>query len=443
MELPPQDTRFAGKHSLKSVPSAPGIAHSHPLLAGANAPSLRANFGWTFAGNAIYAAGQWAALSLFAKLGGAEMLGEYVLALALTAPLVMLSHLNLRTVLVTDTARHHAFSSFLAVRIAASALALAAIAIVAVVFGDNWHFGLAVVLTGAGQVAETFSDLYYGALQRREQLRVVAQSMIVRTVVSLAALGLALWAAGDLLPGVLALAVSRVAVLLLLDVRAGASGEAVHPTARSGWRAILRQALPLGIVLMLISLNTHLPRYAVERYFGASQLGGFAAVVTFITVGSTLMNALGQSATARLARHFHDGNLPAFRGLLARITAMAAALGVLGVAAAALLGGTVLRLVYREEFAAYHGLLTGAMAAGTFAYIAIALGYGVTSARIFDAQLPLFAVSVACCATASWLLVPHWGLAGGVMALAVATVPQITGQLYLLHRAMQRQEVSS
>jgi hypothetical protein len=38
--------------------------------------SLRSSFAWTFAGNGIYAAGQWAILSLFAKLGSDEMLGE-------------------------------------------------------------------------------------------------------------------------------------------------------------------------------------------------------------------------------------------------------------------------------------------------------------------------------------------------------------------------------
>ena len=36
-------------------------------MATATPVSLRANFTWTFAGNAVYAASQWAILSLIAK----------------------------------------------------------------------------------------------------------------------------------------------------------------------------------------------------------------------------------------------------------------------------------------------------------------------------------------------------------------------------------------
>src|ERR1700716_121612 len=93
--------------------------------------SLRSNFSWTFAGNATYAAGQWAILSLLAKLGSSEMLGQYALAVALTAPVVMLSHLNLRAVLATDVAQKYPFQDYLAVRLFATAFTLISIGLIA------------------------------------------------------------------------------------------------------------------------------------------------------------------------------------------------------------------------------------------------------------------------------------------------------------------------
>src|SRR5437764_11372372 len=92
------------------------------------AASLRSNFAWTFAGNAVYAAGQWTILSLFAKLGNSEMLGQYALALALTAPVLMFSQLNLRAVMATDVAEKHRFGDYLAVRLGATGLGLIAVA---------------------------------------------------------------------------------------------------------------------------------------------------------------------------------------------------------------------------------------------------------------------------------------------------------------------------
>jgi hypothetical protein len=38
---------------------------------------LRGDFAATFAGNTVFAACQWAALSLIARLGGAVLVGEY------------------------------------------------------------------------------------------------------------------------------------------------------------------------------------------------------------------------------------------------------------------------------------------------------------------------------------------------------------------------------
>lgn len=406
-------------------------------------PSLRLNFGWTFAGNAIYAAGQWAALSLFAKLGGAAMLGEYALALAIASPVMMLSHLNLRTVLATDAANRHSFRDYLAVRTTASAAALLAVGAIAYWEGGYSRFTLAALVLALGMAAEAFSDLYYGLLQRQEAMHRVAQSMIARTAASLLAVALALGLGGDLLWAVAGLSLGRLAILLLWDRRvAGTSASAPFP-APSARAAILRQALPLGLILMLISLNTNLPRYAIEAARGTAELGIYAAVASFITVGGTLMNALGQSATARMARHFHEANLPAFRQLLWRMCGVAVALGLAGMLAAAVLGAWVLRLVYRPEFASHHGLLVGAMAAGLGTYLGIALGYGVTSARLFDAQLPLFAASAVVCGAASWLLVPLWGLHGAIAALAIAVLPQIVGQILLLRRALARREAAS
>ena len=61
--------------------------------------SLTADFSWTFVGNAVYAAGQFALLMLLAKLVQPEQLGQYALGLALVYPVMMLSNMQLRSVM--------------------------------------------------------------------------------------------------------------------------------------------------------------------------------------------------------------------------------------------------------------------------------------------------------------------------------------------------------
>jgi O-antigen/teichoic acid export membrane protein len=402
--------------------------------------SLRSGFAWTLAGNALFAASQWALLSLLAKLGGREMLGHYALAVALTAPVAMLAHLNLRAVLATDVEGRHAFADYLAVRYQVSALGLAAIAVVALLYGRGGELTAVILLAGLAQTADTLSDAFYGAMQRRDRMDLIARSMIARGLLSASAFGLALWATRNLVASASAMVAARFAVLLIYDrSRAGAP---VGPSAdRAGRWAILRQALPLGAVLMLVSLNTNLPRYAIEHSLGVVELGAYAAVASFITAGSTVVNALGQAATPRLARHAASGQPREFLRLVAKLGAVVLCLGVSGVALAILAGRPLLTLAYRPEYAAYTALLTGLLAAAIPAYLAAAMGYAVTAARSFDAQVPLFCVVAAVSGCASFLLVPRYGLTGAAIAVAIAAVAQIAGQGFILGRAVRRMEV--
>jgi len=75
--------------------------------------SLTRNFMWTFAGNAVYALCQWAAVVCLAKLGSAEMVGEFALALAIAFPITFIANLQLRVLFVTDHSTLYPFGQIL------------------------------------------------------------------------------------------------------------------------------------------------------------------------------------------------------------------------------------------------------------------------------------------------------------------------------------------
>jgi O-antigen/teichoic acid export membrane protein len=404
--------------------------------------TLRSNFASTFAGNVLFAASQWAILSLIAKLGDSEMLGRYALAVAVATPIAMFSHLNLRAVLATDIARRHPFGDYLVVRLGTTALGLAAIALIAFVSGNGRQLSLAIVGIGVTLSIDNVSDIYYGLLQRRERMDQIAISMAMRGLLSAAALGIALWLTGNLLAGIAALACVRLSVLLFHDRPKGSAGEHVETTAFDAQFRIFRTAAPLGIVLMLIALTASLPRYAIEGGLGPAALGAFAAVASFMTAASTAVNALGQAATPRLARHFSSAEFQPFRRLAVRLILLAFLLGVAGVLAAAVFGSFVLGLVYRPSYSAYADLLVRVMAAGALSYVAITLGYVITSARAFVAQAPLLAMVAGASGAGSWVLVPRLGLNGAVLALAIAYAVQIGGEVIILRHAMRRARTS-
>ncbi len=76
------------------------------------------------------------------------------------------------------------------------------------------------------------------------------------------------------------------------------------------------------------------------------------------------------------------------------------------------------------------------MVATGIGYVASFLGYGMTAARYFRAQLPLFAFVTGTATLACLWLIPSGGLRGAAIALTIAIVVQACGSLAIVMHAL-------
>lgn len=417
--------------------------------------SLRINFSWTLAGNMVYAASQWGILIVLAKLGSPEMVGRFALALAITAPVMLLSMLQLRAVQATDARNLHPFGHYLALRLLTTVLALVVIAAVVFVAGYSWSTAMVILAMGLAKACESISDVFFGLMQRYERMDCIAKSMMLKGPLSLLALGITLFFSGSLMLGVLAMAAIWLVLLMTYDARNATrqlpAGIDVWTSLRfvrhrsSLWR-LAWLASPLGIVMFMISLNTNIPRYFLENYHNEAALGYFVAMAYVLVGGNTVVHALGQSASPRLARYYVD-NRPAFNRLLLKLVGIGTTLGMVGVAAAALFGREILTLLYRADYVEHTEVFVWLMVAGAVTYVGLFLMYGMTAARFFNTQLLLFALVAATSTMASWLLIPNYAGQGAAWAVLLAAVVSLVGgvtvSLYVMKRPQSESHTSS
>lgn len=406
-------------------------------------PRLRHSFAWTFAGNVVYAGSQWGLVVVLARLATPGALGTFALALAVTAPVFLLFGLHLRAGQATDAARGFAFADYLGVRLAGMAAALAVVALVAVASGYGAEAAVAVVAVGATKAIEGLSDVHYGALQAHERMRPIAISLMARGVLSLAAFAGALAMGAGLVAAVAALGVAWILVLLAYDVpvTAGvlrATGEPRRPRLGRAGARVVTTCLPLGLVMMMVSLRLNVPRYFIEHWGGAAELGVFAALASLLVAGGLIVTALGQAATPRLAALYHAGSLDSFRGLVGRLLLVALALGGAGVLAATVAGEPLLRLLFGPRYAGRAGVLVLLMAVGLAAHASSVLGFALTAARRFSVQLPVYAATTLSCAVGSLWLVPRHGLAGAALAWGASMMLEVVAIGALLASALRR-----
>jgi O-antigen/teichoic acid export membrane protein len=173
--------------------------------------------------------------------------------------------------------------------------------------------------------------------------------------------------------------------------------------------------------MMLISLYANLPRFVLERYVGSAGVGIFAAMTYLSGIGSMVVTAVGTGVAPRLSQYAH-GNRSAFLLLLTKMIILAGIFGLGGIAGTALLGKSVLRILYGEQYAAQTQVLVWCMVAAALGYITSVLGYAATSLNRFREQPVAVAVAAAVLLGASVLLVPHYGLVGAAMSTVAASL---------------------
>ena len=413
-------------------------------------PSLCADFSWTFVGNAIYAAGQFAMLMLLAKLLPPELVGQYALGLAIVYPVMMLTNLQLRAVMTSSVRQQAQFGHYLSLRLLTTSLALAIIFAITQVLGYGWEMTAVAMIVGIGYAIETISDVYYARLQLRDRMAEISKSLIARAVLSVLGLAVTTYLSGNLLWGLASVVVARAMVLFGYDIcerthGLGENGERLSRGERlaprfelSVQRKLLWLSLPLGVVVLLTSLNSNVPSYFIKHTLGERDLGIFAGIGFVISVGNMAVVALGQSAFTRLARSYASGNLVAFSSLLAKLLGFGATLGVCGMVLSKLAGREILSILFRPEYAERADLLPWIMAAGGVLFMAQFLGFGMTAAGYYHSQVILNLLANLSLFGACYWLVARQGLLGATFAMLIAASVQLVGSALVLVVGLRR-----
>src|SRR5713226_640361 len=412
-------------------------------------PSLRSDFSWMFAGNAIYASGQFATLMLLAKLLRPELVGQYALGLAIVYPVSNLTNLQLRAIMTSGTRQQIHFGHYLSLRLLTTSLALVIIFAITQFLGYPWELTAVVLMVGMAYAIESISDVYYARLQLNDRMAEISKSLIARALLSVLGLAVATYVSGNLLWGVAGIVLARVIVLFGYDICERTHGlgeqskwfsrnEALTPRLDLAMeRELLWVSLPLGIVVLLTALNSSVPSYFIKHALGERDLGIFAAIGFAVSVGNMAVVSLGQSAFTRLARSYAAGNLVTFGSLLGKLLGFGAMIGLSGMIISELAGREILTILFRPEYADRADLLPWMMAVGGVVYMAQVLGFGLTAAGFYSSQVVLNLFSNLSLLVACYWLVARQGLLGVIFAMLIAAIVQLAASIIILVAAMR------
>jgi O-antigen/teichoic acid export membrane protein len=379
------------------------------------------------------------------KLTSSDQVGDFALGLAIAAPIILFANLSLRAAQATDTRRMYTFGDYLGLRVLTTGSALMIIAGIVAWIGYPLSTALVILGIGIMKSVEAISDVFYGLAQQHERMDRIAQSLVIRGIVSLIALTAAVYLTRSVVWGVIAMTGVWTLNLMTFDIPNGGRilrdwhnhlNQGVADADRtfalkphwqpSSLKQLTLLTLPLGITAALISLISNIPNYFIAT---KSELGIFTALAYLTLAGNTVVVALGQSASPRLAQYYAAGNRFAFQKLLLQLIGIGVVLGA-GAVIVSLIGGRlILTLFYTPEYARYHVELVWLMVSVGIGFFASFLGYGMTAARYFRVFVPLFLVVTAAMVAGCYWLIPRYGILGVAYAQIIVMILQVVGSL--------------
>ncbi len=397
---------------------------------------LRRNFLFAVVGHGVYALSQWAMIAGLAKLGTAEAVGYFALCVALTAPVVELTGLQLHVVQATDARARYALGDYLLLRLATGVLALGIIlAVVLLSTRPTWLVVTALAL-GLAKVIEGMSLICYGRFQREERLDWVARSQLLRGPLAVVALCGVYSLTNSLVLAVAGVAMVWAAVYFIHDlpvawIISSSQGQLQMDPGRL--LTLCWTTIPLGLAVGLNTLSANMPRYFVDAHLGPRDLGIFSALA-YIGVGARLFYLpLIHTVMPRLAWLRERGEHHAFRKLVVGSVAVALAVSLAVLIGLAICGQLLLELVYTTEYAEHHQLLLILTGATLIHFVAGVVVAGLQALGNFRYVLFCYAAGNVVLVVALPKGIQYAGILGAGVATIAGAVTELFVALMLLN----------
>lgn len=408
-------------------------------------------FLWLLLGTLSYMLCQWGMVVVLARWGSPEgvEVGQFGLALAWTAPIMLFTNMGLRRVFATDTRADFRFSDYLGLRLLTNVAALGIVALVVVTIGFRAQTAGVVLAMGMAKAVEAVSDILNGIFQKHGRMDLMAGSFLLRGPLALGGLTLGFLATRDVTWGVVGMGAGWLVVCLLYDwplasrfpggVAFKKIGSGLFPpgSART-WGLLANLSLPLGVVALLTSLKASIPTWVIDHHMSVGAVGLFVALAYFHAASNRVVSALGEAASPKLARLFADGDQEGFVRLLARSLLAALAISGAGLAVALLFGRALIGFFYGAPFAKESGVLVALMAAVCAANLQNVLDYAMTAGRQLRIQPYLYGAGALLLCLLCSALVPAAGLRGAAFALGAGSLIEMIASAVVVGRALSR-----
>lgn len=331
----------------------------------------------------------WIQLSLITKVLSLQVVGVYTLSLAISNPVFQFFSLQLSPLYVTNRDHSYSFSDFFALRLITSVASMFfCFVLVAIVFkSDLGSIGIS-LLVFFNYAIDSVIDIFKADFQRNNRFNYLATCSIIQS------------AAGLIFFCVSLLCINNLALALALGCAGKVISFSVYYKNKSSLRVsditkpfsckftyrLVQKAFPLGISLLVGSLNVNISKYIVNYKFGIQDQAAYSSLSYVVVLGTLIVAPIGQVLMPKLSQLFAQGDYKSIKFYHKGFVVIIIIWGGLLTIGSYLLGYKALRILFSPEIAEYYWLLPYIIGFSVPLFVASANGYVLTSVGIVTSQ---------------------------------------------------------
>lgn len=400
---------------------------------------LLKNISWIFTGNVISSLIKWLIFILIARILSSKELGIYSLAFAVTSPIALFMNMKLRSLAVTDSNLN--FKSYIVARRTLTILSIVIFVIVGLIFYPEYITVL--MLVGLSKVLDLHSEIYYSLPQIKNDFNFIGKLMILKHLFIFIFFATIILITNDLILSLMSQLLAQLIFFIMFEKRGIIRR---YPYVNSSInkrevKKIIAYGLPLGFSLMLISLNSNIPKYLLE-YFTTTEMVGFYTAITYVVViGNLLMNSISQNFLPKLTNLFNNKKIEEFKKyIFIHLTGISIFVGAGLILFSYLFGELFLQIVYGSNFVEYVDILIIMSIAVTFNFISWNFDTAIMSMRYISVQPKISFIVLIVSFLSSYFLIPLYGINGAAYAMTLTFLSQLLLRLFVVIKKLKMQE---
>ena len=294
------------------------------------------------------------------------------------------------------------------------------------VLGYEENISLIILAVTGSKVFENASEIYYGYAQKHNSISSVAKSRFLKGLFTPLIFGCTLAFTHSMVFACLSMAFMWLIILLVYDGKFY-ERSIIKDTKRffilffrrkKKIFSLLKMSFPLGIMSLLVSLSTNIPRYFIEFYNGVEMLGVYT-VISYIAMASFfVMGPIFHSYVPILAA-LSLNNVAKFKKIFFSLVLFSMCASSSLIICSYAIGDKFLLFFFDSSIAMHYSAFMIIIIAAGLNIIALCLLYTLTALNVFFVQPILYFFDVLIMSICCFYFIFYFGLIGACYAACV------------------------